>query len=199
MMRYFSGFSREHLFNTRLPREKTAYLMATAALAFLAALLAPVPSFCAELNEYQVKAGLVLKLLNFVEWPEKSLANSPVLKICTLGTDPFSAAFASLNNKDINGKKITIRHVEEIKDSEGCHVLFIGASQRKNISRILKYVRNAPVLTVSEVEGFPEAGGMINLLIERKKPCFEVNNTALHEARLKVNPQVLVLARKVMN
>ena len=168
-----------------------------AALSLSLVLLSPVLCTSGEFNEYQIKAGFIFNLVQFTDWPDQSLAKTAEIRVCTLGTDPFDAAFQALNGKVAKGKPIAITHLEQIEDIEGCHVLFIGASKRKQISRILKYVKNAPILTVSEVENFPESGGMVNLLLERNKTVLEINNAAVHKNKLKISSQVLKLARLV--
>lgn len=185
------------------PPAKAARLadVAASTLAFLTIMAVLLtPGLCAggEISEYKVKAGFVLNLVRFTDWPANELAKTREIKICTIGTDPFAAAFKSITGKLAKGKPIAISHLEQIEDLEGCNILFIGESERKHFSRILNYVKNAPILTISEVDKFTESGGMVNLLIERNKTVLEVNNASVHKADLKISSQVLKLAKKVI-
>lgn len=173
-------------------------LRRASALTLLSLLLPPIPVFAGELSEYQVKAGFVLNIVRFTEWPAADLAKVPEIRVCTIGSDPFRQAFDALNGKSAKGKPISVSHLDQLESVQGCHALFIGESQRKQIPRTLKYLRQAPVLTVSEVEEFPEAGGMVNLLVERNKTVLEVNNGAIRKANLKISAQVLKVARRVI-
>ncbi len=178
-------------------RLANATVCVMASLPLLLVLLFPVLCASSEFNEYQVKAEFIYNLVRFTDWPNKELANSRSIKICTLGTDPFNSSFQSLNGRVTKGKTLTIRHLDQIEDIEGCHVLFISTSERKQIPRILKHVKNDPILTVSEVESFAKSGGMVNLLLESNKTVLEINNVAVHRNKLKISSQVLKLARIV--
>ena len=79
-----------------------------------------------------------------------------------------------------------------------CHLLFICPSEKKNFSQIIDAVKDRGVLTVSDSQGFLEAGGIINFVIEDNKVRFNVNLTASETAGLKIRSQLLRLAKKVL-
>lgn len=87
---------------------------------------------------------------------------------------------------------------EKIEALKKCHVLFICSSEKQNLREILTLVKTSSVLTVTETEGFLEAGSMINFTMEDNKIRFEVNLTAANEAKLQVRSQLLRVARKVI-
>lgn len=166
---------------------------------FLLALFLPAGS-CAggELSEYQVKAGFVLNLVRYTEWPAAELSGSQELRVCTVGSDPFRQAFDALNGKAAKGKSLAVTHLSQPEGAQDCQVLFIGESMKKQLPRLLKLVKGAPILTISEVEEFPEAGGMVNLLVERNKTVLEVNQGALKRAGLQMSAQALKVARRLL-
>lgn len=184
------------------PRKATARLqarvLAVAVYLLLALVFLPAAAESGELSEYQVKAGFVLNIVRYTEWPTGELAKAGEINICTIGSDPFRQAFDALNGKTAKGRSITVSHLAQLEASQGCHALFIGESQRKQIPRALRFLKNAPVLTMSEVEEFAEEEGMVNFLVEKNKTVLEVNKGALHRANLQISAQVLKVAKRVL-
>ena len=62
---------------------------------------------------------------------------------------------------------------------------------------IVKALANANVLTVGESEDFLDKGGMINFVVDRKKVSFEISQGTAEKANLKMDLQLLKLARAV--
>jgi hypothetical protein len=84
-------------------------------------------------------------------------------------------------------------------DSLGqCELLFVPESEEPRLASILHAARGRAVLTVSDIEGFAEAGGMIGLLIAEQRVRFDVNLDALRGSNLWLSAQVLRLARTVI-
>ena len=166
----------------------------------LAAVVLTVQTVRGEENgarEYQVKAAFILNFAKFIDWPAAASTDAS-FTICTLGTDPFDEAFNSLKGKTIKGKPVAIRHLARVEDLRECQLLFIGSSERKHLASIVKATRSSHLLTVSEVDGFCQAGGGINLVNEKSKVVFEINTKATQQAGLKVSSQLLKLARTVI-
>lgn len=169
-------------------------------------------------REYQIKAAFVYNFIKFVDWPDEEKAadaNQPII-IGIIGKDQFRGAFESLKDRQLKGRKVLVsrfKGVEELeiadrKDKDGphpridairkCYVLFICASEQKNLQAIINSVRNYSVLTVGDMEGFIETGGIINLLKEEKKVRFEINLAAAKLAKLNIRSRLLRLAKRVL-
>jgi hypothetical protein len=61
---------------------------------------------------------------------------------------------------------------------------------------VFKALTGASVLTVGEVEGFTETGGMINFFREGTKIRFQINQGAATSAGLKISSKLLSLASR---
>lgn len=79
-----------------------------------------------------------------------------------------------------------------------CDVLFIGEGDADRLDALLRGLGNAPVLTVGDLPGFVQAGGMIGLRIEANRVRFDVNLAAAQRSGLVLNSQMLKLAGKVL-
>jgi hypothetical protein len=168
-------------------------------------------------REYQVKAAFLYNFMNFVDWPEEksSDGNEPMI-IGVIGKDPFGDAFEPVKNKKVKGKNVVIERFKgfeeleksgekdgsqpqpQIKTLKKCHVLFICSSERKRLGEIVDLIQDNNVLTVSDIEGFLEAGGIINFVMEDQKVRFEINVTTAKRAKLKIRSQLLRLAKRLV-
>ena len=172
-------------------------------------------------TEYELKAVCIYNFLKYTDWPKDS-GDTEVLAppgpgpmvIGVVGKDPFGKTWKQIEGKMIGDRPIavkifgdfnTINTVQEdnrIKhtydDLKKCHMLFICSSEQPNGKKIIGLVQNHSVLTVSEIDGFLEAGGIINFLMENKKVRFEINLDAAKTAKLQIKTTVLKLAKRVM-
>jgi hypothetical protein len=149
--------------------------------------------------EYLIKAAFLFNFAKFVEWPANAFKDdlSPI-NLYILGTDPFGPALDTLKDKTVKGRPFKIKWANKVDDIEACHILFISASEKENLKQILYAVRNSNTLTVSEIEGFAQTGGIINFIIVNKKVHFEINPEAAERRRLKISSQLLKLAKIVI-
>ena len=49
--------------------------------------------------------------------------------------------------------------------TKNCHILFLDLDQEKRLEETIAYVKNYPVLTVGDTEGFTEKGVLINFIV----------------------------------
>ncbi len=170
----------------------------------------------AKRREYQVKAAFQYNFLKFVEWPKQVVDSNVPITIGIIGEDPFGKAFEPLKNKLVDGKKVVIKRFKgyaelakeaddhspvkhpELKEIRKCRILFITRSEKSKLKQILKAVCGNNVLTIADMPGFLEAGGMINFLLENKKVRFEINAVAAEKAKLDISSQLLRLAKRVI-
>jgi hypothetical protein len=150
------------------------------------------------LSEYDVKAAFLFNFTKFVEWPPSAFGDErSLLKICVLGDNPFGKTLHALMGEEVGGRRLLLAHLENLKNLESCHVLYVSRSERERLSQILTAVRSAPVLTVADTPGFIDQGGMINFILEGTKVRFDVNQEAAERAGLKISSRLLALAKHV--
>jgi hypothetical protein len=148
-------------------------------------------------EEHDAKAAFVLKLVNFVQWPGG--ANHDLV-IGFVGADATSDALQRLGSgKPVNGRGIVVRRLGHDGDLTACQVIYVGASERKNIPLMLEHLRGSSVLTVGESDGFGQHGGIVNLLLSGGRIRFEVNAHAAERAHLQISSRLLSLATIVVD
>lgn len=164
-------------------------------------------------KEYEIKAVYLYKFLLFVQWPELKTANiekepasnpeKNVIRIGIVGEDPFGESFKEVEGKLIKSKKkrLVIKRFGRFKsrlDLTECDLLFVCASEKKVLHKILAKVRGKPILTVGDTAGFLEAGMMINLVKVGNKIRWEINRGPAKQGGLKISSQLLRNALRVV-
>lgn len=152
-------------------------------------------------NEYDVKAAFLLNFANFVEWPADTFATpSSPLMVVVVGDDPFGGALHRLaQNKIINGRQLVVRRIDPGDTFVEIQIMFLSASERGRVAKILRKVGDSSVLTVSDLEGFCQKGGMIQIAREENRIRFDVDLTPAQRSRLTISARLLGLARIVFS
>jgi hypothetical protein len=150
-------------------------------------------------SESQVKAAFVYNFVRFVEWPPQSFQSGDTpLVIGVVGSEQIADAIEQLTKgKTVDGRKLTIRRLGSGDNFDGCHILFVGASEKGRTNTILDRLRDSSVLSIGETDGFIQNGGVIGFVIENNKVTFQINAGAAKKKHLRISSQLLKLARNV--
>lgn len=158
-------------------------------------LLAPA-TFSQSFREYDVKAVFLYNFTQFVEWPGKAFPDdsSPIV-IGVLGADPFGKSLQeTVRNETVRNRKLIIQHYLNVEEIKTCHILFISQSEIKQLDQILASLRGRNILTVGEMAGFSQRGGVISFLTDKNKIRLRVNLAAAREANLTLSSKLLRVA-----
>ena len=149
-------------------------------------------------RENRVKAAFVYNFIKFVQWPATTFVNEhdPFI-IAFVGRNSFGDALNSVNNKSVRNRKLAVKQFASIQDLTKCHLLFIGASENKKLARIFRHIKTLAVLTVSDIQGFAQHGGIIELTKVANRVRFKINVAAAEKADLKLSSKLLKLAKIV--
>lgn len=145
-------------------------------------------------GEYEVKAAFLLNFAKFVSWPATVAHTAPDLTLCVLGTDPFGAHLDALEGADVHGESARVRRIETPRQGVDCRVVFISQSESDRLATVLATLAGHPVLTVGDMPGFAERGGMINLVLRDRRIRFRINHEAARAAGLTLSAHLLRLA-----
>jgi len=151
---------------------------------------------------YQHKALYLFNFAKYTEWPKEAFADdSAPFVLGILGKDPFERDIDIIKGKTIKGRKLVPRYFRSVQEVTKCHLLFICSSEANKLPQILQAVEHSSILTIAEAEGFIEQRGMINLVAEQKTAgsqvvSFEINQAAAEKANLKLDTQLLKMARR---
>jgi hypothetical protein len=155
-------------------------------------LLAGSPARAADMaGEHVVRAALLFNFLKFTEWPAGALGQTH-LQICVAsGDNELLAAIEKLNARQLHGRSLLVTRYQP---QTACDALYIDGRQRwTGLSG-----RGAAVLTVADFRGFAEEGGMIEISLHEGASRFVINLAEARRAGLRFYPQMLKLARRVI-
>ena len=117
------------------------------------------------LSEWELKAALVFNFARYIEWPERafSTGDSPLV-MCVIGRDRFGGAFTALEGRKLQGRWIKVRTGLTAEEGRNCHVAYLSEPTEHQVASVLRALGPQPVLTVSDAEGFVDAGGAIGIV-----------------------------------
>lgn len=150
-------------------------------------------------SEYEVKAAFLFNFTKFVEWPDGSFddPHSPIV-IGIVGDDPFGDSLVHIiSGQKAQGRPIVIVKYRRGDDLRRCHILFISDSERPHTRQLLAGLRDVAILTVSDIDGFAEAGGAMQFVMQENRVHFVANLDAATQSKLHVSAKLLALARVI--
>lgn len=149
-------------------------------------------------TEYAVKAAFLYHFAKFTEWPARVGGPNPdVVQICVLGEDPFGWALDRMSERGADGLQVEVRHVSRADERPHCHILFISRSEQRQVGRILRDTVGRGVLSVSDMDGFIDAGGVIQFVVEHDKVRFLISRAAAARADVRLSSRLLAVAHVV--
>lgn len=169
-------------------------------LASVFALAAPA-AYADSQKEAQVKAATIYRFSHFIQWPPpKNLEKSAqgTVNICVIGTQ-YAEDMRSIFDKASSKGSRTYKLLSQWNSiGADCHILFIGESEKSRLGSILGDLQKQPVLTVSDIKGFADMGGIIEFsLIDNKLKVGVVNIPAADQAGVHVGAELLEVALSV--
>lgn len=180
------------------------------AIGLLVCVLMPACSLAADLVDMQkatrIKAAYLYHLARLSEWPDESFSGTTdTLYICIVGEDLYDLS-GFLNAEApgllIDQHPVSIKHLpdttkllEQCRSSNSvpdpCHILFFAASELNNFQSYLELVPDRHVMTTSEIDTFPQHGGMVGFVVDGGRVRIKVNPHAVSNASLKISAEFL--------
>jgi hypothetical protein len=152
----------------------------------------------ADLDEYRVKSALICSFARFAQWPAAAAGtDTSVLRVMVLGDQDIQQALRAIDGQKIGSRRIRIEELPRSNDPTGASILFVAEAERDRWSKVQLAAANAPILTIGEMNGFLESGGIINLVRSEKKIRFYVNLDHARAAGMSLSSRILNLASGV--
>jgi hypothetical protein len=149
-------------------------------------------------NEQQITPAIVYNIARYVTWPTSALTSSNGFVIGLYGHGRSLFSWSSLFGKYLHGHNVRIIRTTDMDELLNCQVVYIESFERKNMLKILAALKESPVLTISEIEGFSRSGGMIALRNISNRMVFEVNLKSARTSGLSISSNILKLAVDVI-
>ncbi|HWG58094.1 MAG TPA: YfiR family protein [Candidatus Acidoferrales bacterium] len=150
-------------------------------------------------SEYLIKAGFIYNFVKLMQWPAGAFAqaSSPIV-IGVIGADPFRGTLDDvLKGKEVNGRSFVVKHLKWGADLKDCNIVFLSASESAHLDDLLRLTKGGPVLTIGDMPGFAQRGGIINFVLQDDRVRFEINVEAAQQANIAISSRLLALAKIV--
>jgi hypothetical protein len=177
----------------------TARRAAALALALvLCAAPAPAQDERAPVLERRVKAALLYRFLNYVEWPAAAFAgpHDPVV-IAIAGADALAAELADfVATRKVLNRTLAVRAVRGAEKAHEAQVLFVGAGAAAQLGALARSAQPS-ALVVAESADALQLGSVINFVIVDGQVRFEVSLDAARQRNLRLSSRLLSVAYHV--
>lgn len=137
-------------------------------------------------------AKVIAGILSYTRWPTAA----PSIRLCTVGRGPGVDALLRVADFGSPGRSVTVAPAASLGAAgQGCDAVYIGHGRDADARAAVRQFAGRPVLVVGEGPEFCSDGGMFCVDPAADVPRFGVNLDAVARSGLRVNPQVLRIAR----
>ena len=149
--------------------------------------------------ENQLKVAYIYNFTKFVDWPENRF-DSPnsSIKICVIGQNPFGSLVDELSSKTAKQRPITIQISNTSDEFTSCHIIYFNQFNYVQHQEAIQSLRSVAVLTISDVPGFIEIGGIIEFIVDEGKIHLAINQEAAQRAGLRISASLMEVAKRVI-
>jgi hypothetical protein len=145
-------------------------------------------------DESAIETAFLYNFALLTEWPELP-ANE--FRICVLGSDRIFEALEPVKKKLIKEHRVSVTSISSADQAKSCQLLYVGRTGHASIRNLASQLGNAPVLVVSEENGYDPRDVIIALVKLQGHIGFNINRTAAEANSLTVSSKLLKLALKV--
>ncbi len=150
-------------------------------------------------SEIDLKAVFIGKFTSFITWTNNS--NKDKFVISVIDNNPFDNRLNELySGKTIQNRPVEIKYFSSTDDFEvlkGSDILFITITNQKKVKEITDFAKANSILTVSDMEGFAERGGIIQIDFVMQKVKLKINNSASKNANIKISASLLNISEVI--
>jgi hypothetical protein len=148
------------------------------------------------MEEDALKAAFLNYFFQLIRWPEDPEL-SP-LRFCTAGESHVTSLLKEL--VVLSGyERLTVHFslISNPKEARDCDYVFIDSGDSDFSLPVITTTRGLGILTVSDVDGFANAGGVIELKREGTRVAVRINMDALSTQGLQASSKLLSVAERI--
>ena len=168
-----------------------------AALICAAAVLWPRALSAEDVSVPSLKAAFLTNFVKFAEWPEGAVSRRGVFTFCVAGDKAVQQALETGIRRQASLEAMHVKSVTFQGPFAGCHLLYLGGFDVRQVRAMVQSLDGAAIFTVSDVDGFSEAGGIVQLRLENGRMRFAINSAAASRAHIALSAKLLSLATLV--
>jgi hypothetical protein len=150
-----------------------------------------------DVTEPALKAAYIFNFARFTEWPADAMPTGAPLVLCVLGDPAIGESLErAVKGRVLAGRSIDVSLLASDGQSlAGCHIAYLSGVTASQAAKVVAGLRDAPVLTISDLKGFTELGGIAQFFFEHGQLRFDVQLASARRARLQISSRLLTMAR----
>ena len=153
------------------------------------------PAVAQDVTEPALKAAFIYNFARFTTWPA-DLPSTDSFVICVLGDTAVGEALTrAVTKRQLMDRPIAIAPVTGTTARRDCRILYVAGVPVSQATDLVGELQNAPVLTISNIEGFASAGGMTQFFFEHGQLRFRIAHESAKRAGLQISSRLLIMAR----
>jgi len=157
-----------------------------------------------EVTEYLAKAKYLVWFAQRANWRDTDFTTNSAVVLVILGGNPFEKEMEFFKSQRIKNRKIEVKVVRSVEDVPDCHILFVSASEKRNLAKTLKPFKDRRVLTISDVDGFIQEGGIASVVLKQtgvlvSKPIPDINKEAAARVGLEFTPELYAAVKSLQD
>lgn len=159
--------------------------------------LTPTALRTQEVTGPALKAAFLFNFVKFTTWPADALADGAPVQMCVANAPALATALsAAVQGRAVAGHPIhVVLPADDPAALRRCHVLFVSGPRAAAL-KVVAAVRDAAVLSVSDLPAFTADGGVVQFHVQQGQLRFAVGLEAARTARLQISSKLLSLARQ---
>jgi len=159
------------------------------------ALLCRSVALAQDVTEPALKAAFIYNFARFTTWPADVPAGD-AFTICVLNDGAVADALQrAVVGKSLTERPITVSVVASGASKRACRVLYLAGLPAAEAATVVADLHEAPVLTISSMDGFASAGGMTQFFFEHGQLRFRIHLESAKRAGLQISSRLLIMAR----
>lgn len=165
--------------------------------ALLGALLLPLATRSATLQEYQLKALYLYNFSIFVSWPPRWQSGAPFVYCAAVRDRTTDALEKLLRGEVLDGHPLALRYMARGLALSTCRVLYLNGLSAAQRRAVITRAGRLPILTVAEDPGALDEGGIVALVRKGRRIRIFINPRAASRRGLRVDSKLLGIARLI--
>ena len=168
------------------------HCVATLALILVASLVGRAATL--SVSAPALKAAFLFNFVKFAEWPVDAVSSGAPLILCVSDDQVATHLNAVIKGHPVGTHELIVKRISAESGLRQCHLVYLSGVDAAQSKVALQSLNESPALTVSDLPGFAQLGGIVALVVDDEKLRFVINVDAASRARLSLSSKLLSLA-----
>jgi hypothetical protein len=150
-----------------------------------------------DVTEPALKAAYIYNFAKFTEWPAATGPARDTFVLCVVGDVAVGQALVrAVKDRALGGVNLSVSLVTSGDPPPNCRLIYISGVAARQTAQLLGGLRDQPVLTIGDLQGFNDLGGIARFFFHQGQLRFSVNTASAERAHLRISSKLLALATR---